>query len=338
MTRPPVAIREVFFLKQKNTVTETMFSFRDSKSFITFAVHQNNIFMDAKLNNSETLNKISVESSMRIFDNSEFGSVRTVLIDGNPWLAGNDVAKMLGYKYMKDAIRDNVDDDDKMIIQLSDIQDGEQDSLPDHMKGSKITIINESGFYSLVLRSNMENAKKIKRWVTSEVLPSIRKTGSYSIDKKPKKKVFSWDDFADCSMEEYARAKMVVIEGLAKMMNMNDVSRLALIEKNFGQIVTDLPDYVKVEDATLSAKDLLSRSGLSLKSADFNKIMENHGYLERITRTSSSSKNGVKSFWKVTELGHKYGDNLTSPHNPRETQPRWYVDRFGELLKELGLK
>lgn len=109
-------------------------------------------------------------NELKLFENQEFGSVRTVTINGEPWLVGKDVALSLGYKNPQEAIRNHVDDDDKGVSEI--LTPGGKQSVP---------IINESGLYSLVLSSKMPGAKKFRRWVTSEVLPSIRKTGGYSI-------------------------------------------------------------------------------------------------------------------------------------------------------------
>lgn len=107
-------------------------------------------------------------NEMIVFNNPEFGSVRTVCLDGEPWLVGKDVAVILGYSNPQKAIRDHVDDEDKGMNETF-TPGGNQNLL----------VINESGFYSLVLSSKMPNAKKFKRWVTAEVLPTIRKTGGY---------------------------------------------------------------------------------------------------------------------------------------------------------------
>lgn len=107
-------------------------------------------------------------NELQIFENPEFGSIRTVEIGGEPWLVGKDVAKALGYKNPRQAISSNVDDEDRGVHSV-DTPSGTQD----------MTIINESGLYSLILSSKLPGAKKFKRWVTSEVLPSIRKTGGY---------------------------------------------------------------------------------------------------------------------------------------------------------------
>jgi prophage antirepressor-like protein len=107
-------------------------------------------------------------NDLQIFENPEFGSVRTVEIDGTPWLVGKDVATALGYAKPTDAIRKHVDPEDKGISK-TETPSGEQEML----------IINESGLYSLILSSKMPKAKAFKRWVTSEVLPAIHKTGAY---------------------------------------------------------------------------------------------------------------------------------------------------------------
>lgn len=140
----------------------------------------------ANIDNSNESAKNSNASLLKIFENPEFGKVRAALINGEPWFIGKDVAIALGYKYPANAIQDHIDEDDKKLIQLSDIQDVDKSSTYNHVKGSKIMIINESGLYSLIISSKLESAKKFKRWITSEVLPSIRKTGSYSINDEEK--------------------------------------------------------------------------------------------------------------------------------------------------------
>lgn len=107
-------------------------------------------------------------NDLTTFSNPEFGQVRTVEINGTPWLVGKDVAIALGYKNPQRAIRDHVDTEDQGVTKTV-TPSGEQEML----------IINESGLYSLILSSKMPKAKAFKRWVTSEVLPAIRKTGAY---------------------------------------------------------------------------------------------------------------------------------------------------------------
>ncbi|WP_337520801.1 Bro-N domain-containing protein [Mitsuokella jalaludinii] len=110
---------------------------------------------------------------LQIFQSPEFGRVRTTVVDGEPWFVGKDIALALGYINTKDALSRHVDADDKGGARIT-TPSGEQE----------MTIINESGLYSLVLSSKLPTAKKFKRWVTSEVLPTIRKTGGYSMKQK----------------------------------------------------------------------------------------------------------------------------------------------------------
>lgn len=108
-------------------------------------------------------------NNLQVFNNEEFGQIRTMVIDGEPWFVGKDVAEALGYERPTDTVRKRVDDEDRGISKM-ETPSGKQE----------MTIINESGLYTLVLGSKLDSAKRFKRWVTSEVLPAIRKTGSYN--------------------------------------------------------------------------------------------------------------------------------------------------------------
>ena len=107
-------------------------------------------------------------NELQIFKNEAFGEIRTLSIDDAPWFVGKDVAIALGYEKPTDAVRKHVDEEDRGISKM-ETPSGEQN----------MTIINESGLYSLVLSSKLESAKQFKRWVTHDVLPTIRKTGGY---------------------------------------------------------------------------------------------------------------------------------------------------------------
>lgn len=109
---------------------------------------------------------------LQVYKKAEFGSVRTTTIGGQPYFVGKDVAGILGYSNSRKALIDHVDEEDKEVTKC-DTLGGKQDLI----------IINESGLYSLILSSKMPNAKKFKRWVTSEVLPAIRKHGLYATDE-----------------------------------------------------------------------------------------------------------------------------------------------------------
>lgn len=112
-----------------------------------------------------------MSSELTIFENAEFGSIRTVEMDGAPYFVGKDVAQVLGYSNPQKAIRDHVDDEDRTVNESFTVN------------GTAITLINESGLYSLILSSKLPKAKEFKHWVTSEVLPAIRRHGMYAVDE-----------------------------------------------------------------------------------------------------------------------------------------------------------
>lgn len=114
-----------------------------------------------------------MEDKIQIFKNAEFGSVRTIEIDGEPWFIGKDVATALGYTNPRDALSKRVDAEDKGVANC-DTLGGEQ----------QVAVINESGLYSLILSSKLPKAKEFKHWITAEVLPSIRKNGGYMTGQK----------------------------------------------------------------------------------------------------------------------------------------------------------
>lgn len=110
-------------------------------------------------------------NDLQIFDNEQFGKVRAVEIDGEPWFVGKDVAAALGYGNASDAIARHVDTEDRRVSRF-----------PTPSGIQEMTIINESGLYALIFGSKLPKAKKFKHWVTSDILPKLRKTGTYSID------------------------------------------------------------------------------------------------------------------------------------------------------------
>jgi anti-repressor protein len=116
-------------------------------------------------------------NEIQIFNNSEFGQVRSLVINGEPWLVGKDVTKALGYDNPSKAIRDHVEEEDKRVG-VQNVTPYIIDSLG---RKQHPTFINESGLYALVFGSKLPSAKKFKRWVTSEVLPALRKTGQYQV-------------------------------------------------------------------------------------------------------------------------------------------------------------
>lgn len=118
-------------------------------------------------------NEISEVLNTLVFNNDEFGNIRTAILDNDPWFSGKDVANCLGYVDTVNALKKHVDEEDKRLFLRCQI------ATLENIPNRGLTFINESGLYALIFGSKLEKAKAFKRWVTSEVLPQIRKTGGY---------------------------------------------------------------------------------------------------------------------------------------------------------------
>lgn len=159
-----------------------------------------------------------MENKIQVFTNEKFGEVRTLMINNEPWFVGKDVAVALGYKDTSDALKKHVDTEDKLTRRFADSG-----------QSREMYIINESGVYSLVLSSKLPTAKKFKRWVTSEVLPSIRKTGSYSLEI-PKDYPSALRALADqCELNRLMKPKADFYDTVAStesLLSMNDTAKI----------------------------------------------------------------------------------------------------------------
>lgn len=193
-------------------------------------------------------------NELKIFENPEFGKVRTVDVDGEPWLVGKDVAEALGYSDPAKAIRVHIDDEDKGVADLS---------TPGGVQPA--TIINEAGLYSLVLSSKLPTAKKFRKWVTSEVLPSIRKTGGYIAGQN------------ELSPEELmARALMVAQQTLA-----DREARISALTVQT-QIMQPKADYFdQLVDRNLLTSFLDTAKQLGVKEREFIRFLIERKYLYR---------------------------------------------------------
>lgn len=146
---------------------------------------------------------IDRQIGMQIFENKEFGKVRVFEMDGEPWFVGKDVAEVLGYAKARNAIAAHVDEEDKKDAPIQGDLGGTQE----------MTLINESGLYSLVLQSKLPKAKEFKRWVTSEILPSIRKHGAYLTPAKVEEILLNPDTMIQlCKQLKEERAKRQAAE------------------------------------------------------------------------------------------------------------------------------
>ena len=194
------------------------------------------------------------KNEMQLFENAEFGKIRTLVLDGEPWFVGKDVAMALGYKNTKDALFKHVDSCDKIM--------GSQNATPsimDNMGREQYpTWINESGLYALIFGSKLESAKRFKRWVTSEVLPAIRKTGSYNLTPQNHMELM----FQDMKMEW----KLVY----AQINNLSDVVEKQ--NKQFTQVVDNMTLTTVQQRKIYSAgKDRISELLGGAHSAEYKK-------------------------------------------------------------------
>lgn len=164
-------------------------------------------------------------NEMKIFNSEEFGKVRTVVINDEPWFVGKDVAEALGYTNTRKAIGDHVHEDDKGVTKC-DTLGGKQD----------LTIINESGLYALIFGSKLESAKRFKHWVTAEVLPSIRKHEMYATDNVIDK-ILNNPDFGIellTKLKEEREARVEAEKKNAILMHVNKTYTMTEIAKELG--------------------------------------------------------------------------------------------------------
>lgn len=193
-----------------------------------------------------------MENAMQIFKNDEFGQVRTVVIENEPYFVGKDVTEALGYgkgKSLANAVANHVDKEDKGVTKIM-TPGGAQE----------MTVINESGIYSLVFGSKLPTAKKFKRWVTHEVLPSIRKTGSYGIPQTYAEALQLAADQAKQLLEQKPKVEFfdavaeskdaIEIASVAKVLNVPGVGRNKLFEflRNHKVLMRNNQPYQKYID------------------------------------------------------------------------------------------
>lgn len=195
-------------------------------------------------------------SELQIFQNPEFGQVRTVTVKNEPWFVGKDVAEALGYSNTRDAMAKHVDTEDKGVAKC-DTPSGSQE----------MTVINESGLYSLVLSSKLPSAKEFKRWITHEVIPAIRKHGAYMTEDVIKKAITEPD----------------FLIGLLNEMKKEKAARLAAEQ----QIEADRPK-VTFANAVIVSKDgmligmlakILHQNGVNMGQKRLFEWMRKNGYL-----------------------------------------------------------
>lgn len=200
--------------------------------------------------------------NLLVFENQDFGRIRSVIIDGEPWFVGKDVAEALGYSKSRNAIASHVDIEDKKDAPIQGDLGGKQ----------IMTIINESGMYSLILSSKLPSAKRFKRWVTSEVLPALRKTGNYNTNEKQDS--YTIEDPAARARrwaEEYEE-KVVLIKKNNELINENEFMKP---KAEFYDQVSNTTDLISV--GKLAA--LLKKNGLKISQNILFEYLRQKKYL-----------------------------------------------------------
>lgn len=253
-----------------------------------------------------------MKSELQVFNNAEFGSVRTVTIDGQPYFSGRDVATILGYANPRDAIGKHVDEEDKGVAKC-DTPGGEQDFV----------VVNESGLYSLILRSKLPAARKFKHWVTSEVLPSIRHYGVYATEELLENPDLAIAALQALKAEREQRAMLeervaVQTQQIAELkpkasyydvvLKCKDAVNISVIAKDYGWSAQRLNEY-------------LHQKNIQYKQADIWLLYQKHascGYTKTNTHVYEDS----------------YGQKHTKVHTKWTQKGRLFIY---ELLKSDGI-
>lgn len=206
-------------------------------------------------------------NEIKVFTNEAFGEIRTTTINNEPWFVGKDVAEILGYSNPRDALGKHVDEEDKLVLQKSQIATLE---IPNR----GLTVINESGLYSLILSSELPNAKQFKRWITSEVLPSIRKHGAYMTPEKLQEAILNPDMMIQLCQQ---------LKDEREQNNVLRAKNSALTVAN--QIMQPKADYFdELVDRNLLTNFTESAKQLGVKRTDFINFMLDKKYLYRDKR------------------------------------------------------
>ena len=174
-------------------------------------------------------------NELQFFNNAEFGIIRSVLINNEPWFVGRDIANALGYKNPAVALADNVEESDKVVTKVSTLG-GEQNTI----------VINESGMYSLMFGSRLEKAKMFTHWVTSEVLPTIRKTGGYHLPQTYQEALRALADKQD---------EVEKLERINKELEPKGIFYDAVTQSNQ---TTDMADVAKILDMGIGRNKLFA--------------------------------------------------------------------------------
>lgn len=245
-------------------------------------------------------------NNLQIFKNEKFGEVRTVTIKSEPWFVGKDVTKALKYSNSRKALADHVQEDDKGVTKC-DTLGGKQD----------LTIINESGLYSLIFGSRLESAKEFKHWVTSEVLPAIRKHGAYAVDELLNDPDMAIKAFTALK-EEREKNKFLTVEN--ERMKPKEIFADAVASSQTYILVGELAKILNQNGVNIGQNRLfewLRNKGylIKRKGSDWNMptqkaIDQGLFYIKESTIVHSDGHVTVNKTPKVTGKGQQYFINL----------------------------
>ena len=189
-------------------------------------------------------------NELKVFKNEEFGEVRTINKDNDVWFVGKDVAEILGYSDLNKAVAMHVDDEDKKLNDKTSPSFGQRGA----------TLINESGLYSLILSSKLPTAKKFKRWVTSEVLPSIRKNGGYLTPEKVEEVLSNPDTIIKLATDlKEKRAKRKEAENRLEEAKPKVLFANAVTESDGTILIGDLAKFIKQNGRDMGQKRLFEQ-------------------------------------------------------------------------------
>lgn len=261
--------------------------------------------------------KCTSMATIEIFKNESFGEVRVFGTSEDPLFCLADICRILDLQNPT-TVKNRLDPEDVQLIDLHALNYTEGIAFGN----TKTNFVTESGFYDVILQSSSPKVKPFRKWITSEVLPSIRKHGSYSV-KKPKQDAPRLSD------------KLKVANWLITTLNLNETSKLILAKSIADPLGLPTPDYVPSKGVLKSATELLKANGCNISAQTFNQKAIEAGILCEMQRNSSCGKK--KPFKSITEKGLLYGENQVNPNNPKSIQPLWYEDKFVELLNALNL-
>ncbi len=245
-------------------------------------------------------------NDLQIFENKEFGKIRSLEINNEPYFVGKDIAEILGYERADNAIRNHVDEDDKLMHQIS--ASGQSRNM---------TIINESGLYSLIMSSKLPSAKKFKRWVISEVLPSIRKHGGYLTESKIEEVLLNPDTIiklaTDLKNEKIEKQRLQIENNqqrqlIGELKTKVDYTDIILKNKSLIKIKAIAKDYGMTANAM---NKLLHELKIQYKEGDqwfLYKDYQSKGYTssETIYLEHSNGKKFTKLNTKWTQKGRLF--------------------------------